>query len=148
MPSDTKITEEIDLSHDPQTTERNLGGALDSPNNQQKQGGYLGLRSDMAGDDGDTERRFNSNVYQSQKHGTSTDVPLKVKQDSPHEMLETSNRPLNMMNNAVGSGVLDDYGDEEEEKKERAGGSSTGAAYVSQNSFIFHRIVHRLNIHV
>ena len=84
----------------------------------------------MAGEDGDTQRRFDSNSYQSQKQ--SSHVPLKVKDNnSPSELLETSNRPLNGI---VSGGVLDDEYDEEEEKKASpAGRSEHDAVYVSQH---------------
>ena len=123
MPSESKQTEENDLSHDPQTTERNLGLQLDSPKNTQ---GYQGLD----GEEVDTERRFNSvsnnvlyqNQVNKQKNGAS--IPLKDVESLPNEMLETSNRPLNLMSGH--EGVLDDW---EESKKEH----TSPAAYVSPN---------------
>ena len=99
---------------------------MDSPNNQ---GGYHGI----GGEEVHTERRFNSvssNLYQNQLAGQKnmTSIPLKGIESLPNEMLETSNRPLNVMNAAENMGVLDDYGDEES-KKDRL----SPAAYVSPN---------------
>ena len=50
-----------------------------------------------------------------------------------HEMLEISNRPLNLMGNDVVSGVLDDYDEDEEEEKKGSNGSlNIRSAYVSR----------------
>ena len=100
---------------------------VDSPNNK---GGYQGI----GGEEVHTERRFNSvtsNIYQNHGSGQKslTSIPLKGIENLPNEMLETSNRPLNVMSAHDNLGVLDDYGIEESKNDLR----DSPAAYVSSN---------------
>ena len=117
----SKQTEENDISHDPQTTERNLG-ILESPKNV---AGYQGVESEEV----NTERRFNSipnNAFLNSKR--QSDIPLKGIESIPNDMLETSNRPLNLVS---GIDQLDDY--EEEESKEEVKTSNLFVSLSTKN---------------
>lgn len=115
--NDHKQTETIDTSHDPQTTERNLGMISSDSKTNALKNEHEYEKAGAAGtiEDGDTERRHFSSLPGNQAYASSSLQPALDKDSAekgrPSYLLDSSKRQLN----TVDKELIETY---EEEKKD------------------------------